>query len=159
LPAPESEQKSATEEHHSSESTSEKSSAEKNSVSAEESSASAEKNSASAEKNSASAEKNSASAQKNSASAEKVSSNESTKVPNLEDLSESGRIFVRNLPYTATEDDLYQLFSKYGTLSEVHISVDKETKTSKGFGFVLFMVPSDALKAYNALNGSIFQVR
>jgi len=76
----------------------------------------------------------------------------------LEDLSESGRIFIRNLPYGCMEEDLENHFSKHGTLSEVHVARDKQSNTSKGFGFVQFMIPSDALNAFKALDGKIFQV-
>jgi multiple RNA-binding domain-containing protein 1 len=80
-------------------------------------------------------------------------------VGTVEDLAETGRIFVRNLPFTTVEDDLFKLFSKYGQVSEVHISVDKSTKSSKGIGFVLFLMPQDAVKAFNELDGKIFQGR
>ena len=72
---------------------------------------------------------------------------------------EEGRLFVRNLSYTTTEKDLEKLFKKFGAISEIHIPFDRETKKSKGFAFVLFMVPSDAVKAYTALDASVFQGR
>ncbi|XP_062096184.1 multiple RNA-binding domain-containing protein 1 isoform X2 [Humulus lupulus] len=49
---------------------------------------------------------------------------------------ETSRLFVRNLPYTATEEELEELFSKFGTVSEVHLVIDKDTKRPKGFAFV-----------------------
>lgn len=76
-----------------------------------------------------------------------------------EGVSETGRLFVRNLAYTATEDDLTGLFKQYGELSEVHLVVDKETKKSKGFAYVLYMLPEDAVAAMESLDRSIFQVR
>ncbi|KAL5978751.1 hypothetical protein ACLOJK_029868 [Asimina triloba] len=59
---------------------------------------------------------------------------------------ETGRLFIRNLPYTANEDDLMELFSKFGDVSEVHIVVDKETKRSKGIGYVLYTLPESAVR-------------
>ncbi|KAF4362485.1 uncharacterized protein LOC115696685 isoform X2 [Cannabis sativa] len=49
---------------------------------------------------------------------------------------ETSRLFIRNLPYTATEEELEELFSKFGTVSEVHVVIDKDTKRPKGFAFV-----------------------
>lgn len=46
------------------------------------------------------------------------------------------RIYVGNLSYKATDDDLRALFNMYGEVSEATIIMDKETGRSKGFGFV-----------------------
>ncbi|XP_074570750.1 multiple RNA-binding domain-containing protein 1 [Curcuma longa] len=72
---------------------------------------------------------------------------------------ETGRLFIRNLPYTATEDDLAELFSQFGELSEVHLVVDKDTKRSKGIGYVLYALPDSAIRALEELDNSIFQGR
>eukprot|EP01018_Ginkgo_biloba_P026341 Gb_17564 [translate_table: standard] len=72
---------------------------------------------------------------------------------------ETGRLFVRNLPYSASEDDLVELFSKYGEISQVHLVVDKGTKCSKGFAYVLYMLPESAVRALEELDKSIFQGR
>ncbi|XP_040207844.1 probable RNA-binding protein 19 [Rana temporaria] len=76
-----------------------------------------------------------------------------------EDLSESGRLFVRNLPYSCTETDLEALFSKYGQISEIHFPIDKLTKKPKGFAFVTFLITEHAVKAYAEVDGQIFQGR
>ncbi|XP_068095834.1 probable RNA-binding protein 19 [Hyperolius riggenbachi] len=76
-----------------------------------------------------------------------------------EDLSESGRLFVRNLPYSCTEADIEGLFSKYGTISEIHFPIDKLTKKPKGFAFVSFLFTEHAVKAYSEVDGQIFQGR
>lgn len=74
-------------------------------------------------------------------------------------IAESGRLFVRNLAFTCTEADLTALFSRYGPVSETHIPLTRDTKQAKGFAYVLFAVPTDAVKAYAALDGTIFQGR
>ncbi|XP_030593757.1 putative RNA-binding protein 19 [Archocentrus centrarchus] len=76
-----------------------------------------------------------------------------------EDVSESGRLFVRNLPYTCTEEDLKELFSKHGPLSEVLFPIDSLTKRPKGFAFVTYMIPENAVTALAQLDGHIFQGR
>jgi RNA recognition motif-containing protein len=45
-------------------------------------------------------------------------------------------IFVGNLAFNATEDEVRQLFEPYGAVDKVHIIVDRETGRSRGFGFV-----------------------
>ncbi|TMW66538.1 hypothetical protein Poli38472_004303 [Pythium oligandrum] len=70
----------------------------------------------------------------------------------------TARLFVRNLPFTAVEEDLTDLFSGYGEIVEVHMPLD-ETKRRKGFGFVLFRNTVDAQKAMDTLNGFAFQGR
>ncbi|CAJ0910229.1 2004_t:CDS:10 [Entrophospora sp. SA101] len=59
-------------------------------------------------------------------------SKNSDEMPPEESIGETGRLFVRNLPYLATEEDLQKLFNKYGPLAEVHLPIDKETKIQKG---------------------------
>lgn len=76
-----------------------------------------------------------------------------------EDVSETGRLYVINIPYTTSEDDLYELFRVFGDLSEIHMPIDKSTKQPKGFAYVLFMIPENAVKAMHTLNGCIFQGR
>ncbi|CAG0884800.1 unnamed protein product [Darwinula stevensoni] len=76
-----------------------------------------------------------------------------------ESVGESGRIFVRNLCYSTTEEDLEKLFSTYGQLSEVHIPIDRLSRKPKGFAYVTFMFPEHAAKAFEVLDGSTFQGR
>ncbi|XXG68621.1 hypothetical protein AAC387_Pa06g1667 [Persea americana] len=72
---------------------------------------------------------------------------------------ETNRLFVRNLPYTASEDDLMGLFSKFGDVSQVHLVVDKETRRSKGIAYVLYALPGSAIRALEELDRSSFQGR
>uniref|UniRef100_A0AAY4C4Z6 RRM domain-containing protein n=1 Tax=Denticeps clupeoides TaxID=299321 RepID=A0AAY4C4Z6_9TELE len=76
-----------------------------------------------------------------------------------EDVSESGRLFIRNLPYTCTEEELSELFSKHGPVSEMNFPIDSLTKTPKGFAFVTYMIPENAVEALAKLDGHVFQGR
>ncbi|KAI5807657.1 hypothetical protein DFH27DRAFT_547203 [Peziza echinospora] len=76
-----------------------------------------------------------------------------------EAITKSSRLFVRNLHYSTTEDELRELFSQFGEVLEAHITIDKEKKKSKGFAFILFESAVDAVKAYKILDGTIFQGR
>nr|XP_057926453.1 probable RNA-binding protein 19 [Doryrhamphus excisus] len=76
-----------------------------------------------------------------------------------EDVAESGRLFVRNLPYTCTEEEINNVFSKHGPLSEVLFPIDNLTKKPKGFAFITYMIPENAVAALAQLDGHIFQGR
>lgn len=79
--------------------------------------------------------------------------------PPADIISDTGRLFVKNLPYSCAEEDLHTLFEKYGPLSEVHIPIDKNTKKPRGYAFILFLLPEHAVKAFTELDGQIFQGR
>uniref|UniRef100_M4BHJ6 RRM domain-containing protein n=1 Tax=Hyaloperonospora arabidopsidis (strain Emoy2) TaxID=559515 RepID=M4BHJ6_HYAAE len=70
----------------------------------------------------------------------------------------SARLFVRNLPFTAVEEDLEALCAAYGPVEEVHMPLD-ETRRRKGYGFVRFRTTVDAQTACTAMNGLAFQGR
>ena len=74
-------------------------------------------------------------------------------------IAENGRLFVRNLSYDCTEKELETLFSQFGPIASVHISISRETKRSKGFAFILFVFPEHAVEAFLKLDRSIFQGR
>ena len=76
-----------------------------------------------------------------------------------ETVGESGRIFVRNLSYATTEEDLEKLFSEFGPLTETSLPVDRHTRKQKGFAFITFMMPEHAVAAFSALDGKSFQGR
>ncbi|WJX87403.1 hypothetical protein P8452_69602 [Trifolium repens] len=65
------------------------------------------------------------------------------------EVSESCRLFVRNLPYTTTEEELEEHFSQFGDVLQVHLVVDKETKRSKGIAYIHFSVPDFAASHNN----------
>ncbi len=63
-------------------------------------------------------------------------------------------IYVGNLPYGVTEDDLRELFAGYGDVSSANVIMDKFSGRSKGFGFVEMPSQADAEAAIKALNES-----
>jgi RNA recognition motif-containing protein len=62
------------------------------------------------------------------------------------------KIYVGNLPFTATEDQVRALFAAHGTVESVALPNDRETGRPRGFGFVE-MSQSDAARAIQAVNG------
>jgi len=67
------------------------------------------------------------------------------------------KMYVGNIPYTATEEDLKELFSEYGEIESLKIMKDNFTERSKGFGFIEMANEEDAKKAIAALNGKDFK--
>ncbi|MCH2157135.1 MAG: RNA-binding protein [Opitutales bacterium] len=65
-------------------------------------------------------------------------------------------IYIGNLSYAATDQDLEELFSPYGEVSKTTIIMDRETGRSKGFGFAEMPDDDAAKTAIDALNGSTF---
>jgi RNA recognition motif-containing protein len=63
-------------------------------------------------------------------------------------------IFVGNLSYTATEDDLRDAFEQYGRVDSARIISDRETDRSRGFGFVEMPDDQEARAAIEALDGN-----
>ncbi len=66
------------------------------------------------------------------------------------------KLYVGNLPFTATEELLTDTFSQYGTVDSAKIITDKETGKSKGFGFVEMATDDEAQEAIDKLNGHDF---
>ncbi|UCH83280.1 MAG: RNA-binding protein [Candidatus Latescibacterota bacterium] len=65
------------------------------------------------------------------------------------------RIYVGNLPFSATESEIRELFSAHGTVHEVTLLTDRETGRPRGFGFVQ-MDDQEAAAAIQALDGTDF---
>jgi cold-inducible RNA-binding protein len=63
-------------------------------------------------------------------------------------------IFVGNLDFNTSEDDLRQLFQTYGQVDRVSIMTDRDTGRSRGFGFVEMSSSEDGEKAIAAINGT-----
>jgi cold-inducible RNA-binding protein len=66
----------------------------------------------------------------------------------------TSKLYVGNLPYRISEDELRQAFSKAGTVVSVRIITDAGTGRSKGFGFIEMETPEQAQKAIETLNGA-----
>jgi len=64
------------------------------------------------------------------------------------------KIYVGGLPYSATEQQLSDLFAAHGSVASARIITDKFTGQSRGFGFVEMSSDSEAQAAITALNGS-----
>jgi len=64
-------------------------------------------------------------------------------------------IYVGNLPFSATEDELRDLFAEFGSVDSARVMTDRETGRPRGFGFVK-MGDAEALAAIKALNGKDF---
>lgn len=68
------------------------------------------------------------------------------------------KLYVGNLPFTATEDGVRTLFAAHGTVEKVSLISDRDTGRPRGFGFVE-MSNADASRAMQALNGKDFDGR
>lgn len=69
------------------------------------------------------------------------------------------KIYVGNISFKATEDDIRELFSTVGEVESVKIVTDVQTGRPKGFGFIEMSSEEDAKKAIAALNGKTFMDR
>ncbi|TRT95210.1 MAG: RNA-binding protein [Microcystis aeruginosa Ma_OC_LR_19540900_S633] len=63
-------------------------------------------------------------------------------------------IFVGNLSYDISQDDLVEVFKEYGNVQRVHIPVDKETQRKRGFAFVEMENKAQETTAIEALDGA-----
>jgi RNA recognition motif-containing protein len=69
------------------------------------------------------------------------------------------RIYVGNLSYSVTSEDLREAFSQYGEVASAEVVQDKFSGQSKGFGFVDLPDNSDADRAIKELNDQVFKGR
>ncbi len=69
------------------------------------------------------------------------------------------KLYVGNLSYSATEDELHDLFAQAGTVKSVTIVKDRETGRARGFAFVEMETEAEAQKAISVLNGANFMER
>lgn len=65
----------------------------------------------------------------------------------------SNKLFVGNLSFNTTENDLNDAFSAFGTVTETNLMMDRETGRPRGFGFITMSSAQEAQKAIDALNG------
>lgn len=69
------------------------------------------------------------------------------------------KLYVGNLSYATTEDDLRTLFAQAGTVASVAVIKDRDTGQSKGFGFVEMSTQAEAQKAVSQFNAKEFKDR
>ena len=65
----------------------------------------------------------------------------------------SNKLFVGNLSFNVTENDLNDAFAAFGTVTETNLMMDRTTGRPRGFGFVTMGTPEEAQKAIEAMNG------
>ena len=65
----------------------------------------------------------------------------------------SNKLFVGNLSFNTTENDLTDAFGAHGTVTETNLMMDRETGRPRGFGFITMSSAEEAQKAIEALNG------
>lgn len=68
-------------------------------------------------------------------------------------------IFVGNIAFTASEDDLRELFEQHGIVDNVHLIMDRYTGRSRGFGFVEMPNAEEATAAISSLHGAALHNR
>lgn len=68
----------------------------------------------------------------------------------------ASKLYIGNLAFSATEDQLNDEFSKFGTVESVKIIMDRETGRSKGFGFIEMSTSEEAQEAISQLDGKEF---
>ena len=66
----------------------------------------------------------------------------------------STKLFVGNLSFNTTENDLQDAFAAHGTVVEANLMMDRMSGRPRGFGFVTMSTPEEAQKAIEALNGT-----
>ena len=66
----------------------------------------------------------------------------------------SNKLFVGNLSFNTTENDLQDAFAAHGTVTEANLMMDRMSGRPRGFGFVTMSTPEEAQKAIEALNGA-----
>jgi RNA recognition motif-containing protein len=69
------------------------------------------------------------------------------------------KLFVGNLSFNTTENDLQDAFAQHGTVSEANLMMDRATGRPRGFGFVTMSTPEEAQKAIDAMNGKTIDGR
>jgi RNA recognition motif-containing protein len=65
----------------------------------------------------------------------------------------SNKLFVGNLSFETTENDLQDAFAAFGTVTETNLMMDRMTNRPRGFGFVTMSTPEEAQKAIEGLHG------
>lgn len=69
------------------------------------------------------------------------------------------KLFVAGLPYDVDDQELQEMFETYGTVGSARVILDRETRKSRGFGFVEFANDAEAKEAIKALDGGSLEGR
>ena len=80
--------------------------------------------------------------------------NDQLTTPQPTAVTEEAKLYVGNLPWSVTDDELKQMFSQFGEVVDAVVIKDRMTKKSKGFGFVTFAQAKDAETAKTKMNGN-----
>jgi len=80
-------------------------------------------------------------------------------VDDRDDLESTGRLFVTNIPYGATEEELHAHFETLGEVASVHLCKDEDSLKSRGLGYVAYVFPECAVRALSELSLKPFQGR
>jgi RNA recognition motif-containing protein len=71
----------------------------------------------------------------------------------------STKLFVGNLSFNTTENDLQDAFAAHGTVTETNLMMDRATGRPRGFAFITMGTPEEAQKAVEAMNGTMLDGR
>ncbi|HXF09703.1 MAG TPA: RNA-binding protein [Desulfuromonadaceae bacterium] len=71
----------------------------------------------------------------------------------------SNKLFVGNLSFNTTENEIQEAFAAHGTVVETNLMMDRMTGRSRGFAFVTMSSPEEAQKAIQAMNGATLSER
>ena len=77
---------------------------------------------------------------------EKMEEGKPVEESGVDDVIEEGRLFIRNLPYSCTEEEVKEYAKQFGEITDVFIPLNSK-RESKGYGFVTFMFPEHAIGA------------
>ena len=69
------------------------------------------------------------------------------------------RLYLRNIPFEITEEDLRSKFEKYGTISEIHIPINHKTNQSFGYAYISYETVDSSIMAINKMDGEYFMGR
>ena len=94
--------------------------------------------------------------------------NENNKNKNVEDKTndlinkknlDPKRLYLRNIPFEITEDDIRSKFEKYGTINEIHIPINYKTNQSFGYAYISYETVESSIMAINKMDGEYFMGR
>ena len=69
------------------------------------------------------------------------------------------RLYLRNIPFEITEDDIREKFEKFGTINEIHIPINYKTNQSFGYAYISYETVESSIMAINKMDGEYFMGR